>query len=55
MAGHLFMLFLETDERANGKPYVKDLKVELLGNFDSFILSVICSVTSIVWKKINTF
>uniref|UniRef100_A0A6M2DKV7 Putative splicing factor 3b subunit 3 n=1 Tax=Xenopsylla cheopis TaxID=163159 RepID=A0A6M2DKV7_XENCH len=31
MAGHLFMLFLETDERANGKPYVKDLKVELLG------------------------
>lgn len=31
MAGHLFMLFLETETRGDGTEYVKDLKVELLG------------------------
>ncbi|XP_031628469.1 DNA damage-binding protein 1 isoform X2 [Contarinia nasturtii] len=31
MSGKLFMLFLESDERPNGDLYVKDLKVELLG------------------------
>lgn len=32
MNGHLFMLFLETRENSKGQLYVKDLKVELLGN-----------------------
>lgn len=31
MAGHLFMLFLEQDKKLDGTMYVKDLKVELLG------------------------
>ncbi|XP_037044734.1 DNA damage-binding protein 1 [Bradysia coprophila] len=31
MNGHLFMLFLETRENSKGQLYVKDLKVELLG------------------------
>ncbi|XP_014225976.1 DNA damage-binding protein 1 [Trichogramma pretiosum] len=31
MAGRLFMLFLEHDKRSDGTPYVKDLKVEFLG------------------------
>ncbi|VEN37337.1 unnamed protein product [Callosobruchus maculatus] len=31
MAGHLFMLFIETEARGDGNDVVKDLKVELLG------------------------
>lgn len=31
MSGHLFMLFLETEENAKKQLYVKDLKVDLLG------------------------
>lgn len=31
MTGNLFMLFLETEENAKGNLFVKDLKVELLG------------------------
>ncbi|CAH1116723.1 unnamed protein product [Phaedon cochleariae] len=31
MAGHLFMLFIETETRTDGNEVVKDLKVELLG------------------------
>lgn len=31
MSGQLFMLFLETDETVKGLLYVKDIKVELLG------------------------
>lgn len=31
MAGHLFMLFIETESRGDGAEAVKDLKVELLG------------------------
>lgn len=31
MAGHLFMLFLEQDKKADGSLAVKDIKVELLG------------------------
>ncbi|XP_028142182.1 DNA damage-binding protein 1 [Diabrotica virgifera virgifera] len=31
MAGHLFMLFIETESRGDGNDAVKDLKVELLG------------------------
>lgn len=31
MAGHLFMLFLDVGQRADGTDFVKDLKVELLG------------------------
>nr|CAI5832421.1 unnamed protein product [Callosobruchus analis] len=31
MAGHLFMLFIETESRGDGNDVVKDLKVELLG------------------------
>ncbi|XP_044728814.1 DNA damage-binding protein 1 isoform X2 [Chrysoperla carnea] len=31
MAGHLFMLFLETEKKEDGTQIVKDLKVELLG------------------------
>lgn len=31
MAGHLFMLFLEQEKKADGTSVIKDLKVELLG------------------------
>lgn len=31
MSGHLFMLFLESEENSKGELGVKDLKVELLG------------------------
>ncbi|OXU25996.1 hypothetical protein TSAR_009174 [Trichomalopsis sarcophagae] len=31
LAGHLFMLFLEQDKKADGSMVIKDLKVELLG------------------------
>lgn len=31
MAGHLFMLFIETETRGDGNEVVKDLKVEMLG------------------------
>ncbi|CAH0552007.1 unnamed protein product [Brassicogethes aeneus] len=31
MAGHLFMLFLETEPRGEGSEVVKDIKVEMLG------------------------
>ncbi|KAG5890187.1 hypothetical protein JTB14_010651 [Gonioctena quinquepunctata] len=31
MAGHLFMLFIETESRGDGNEVVKDLKVEMLG------------------------
>lgn len=31
MAGHLFMLFIETETKAEGNEVVKDLKVEMLG------------------------
>ncbi|XP_055373755.1 DNA damage-binding protein 1 [Condylostylus longicornis] len=31
MSGQLFMLFLETEDNPKGNPFVKDLKVELLG------------------------
>ncbi|KAL1501062.1 hypothetical protein ABEB36_006460 [Hypothenemus hampei] len=31
MAGHLFMLFLETETRGDSKEVIKDLKVEMLG------------------------
>nr|XP_023018140.1 DNA damage-binding protein 1 [Leptinotarsa decemlineata] len=31
MAGHLFMLFIETESRGDGSEVVKDLKVEMLG------------------------
>ncbi|KXJ71791.1 DNA damage-binding protein 1 [Aedes albopictus] len=32
MSGHLFMMFLETEENAKGQLTVKDIKVELLGD-----------------------
>lgn len=32
MSGSLFMLFLDSEENSKGELYVKDLKVELLGN-----------------------
>ncbi|XP_062536112.1 DNA damage-binding protein 1 [Armigeres subalbatus] len=32
MSGHLFMMFLETEENAKGQLSVKDIKVELLGD-----------------------
>ncbi|KAF2894969.1 hypothetical protein ILUMI_11202 [Ignelater luminosus] len=35
MAGHLFMLFLETESRGDGADVVKDLKVELLGEIST--------------------
>lgn len=38
MAGHLFMLFVETETRGDGNEVVKDLKVEMLGNFSVFLL-----------------
>lgn len=31
MAGHLFMLFIETETRGDANEVVKDLKVEQLG------------------------
>jgi DNA damage-binding protein 1 len=31
MAGHLFLLLLETEDKMDGSSYVKDLKVEMLG------------------------
>lgn len=31
MSGNLFMLFLETEEKSNGQLFVKDIKVEFLG------------------------
>lgn len=33
MSGNLFMLFLESEENSKGELIVKDLKVELLGEF----------------------
>lgn len=36
MAGHLFMLFLETESRGDANEVVKDLKVELLGTFSVY-------------------
>lgn len=33
MTGNLFMLFLESEENSKGELVVKDLKVELLGEF----------------------
>ena len=32
MAGHLYMLLLLREEKMDGTPEIKDLKLELLGN-----------------------
>lgn len=40
MAGHLFMLFLETESRGDGADVVKDLKVELLGIYRFVVLDI---------------
>lgn len=41
IAGRLFMLLLELQEKMDGTQSVKDLKVELLGNI-TFIETFIC-------------
>lgn len=42
MAGHLFMLLLEKEEKMDGTITVKDPKVELLGKLLNLLYSNIC-------------